>query len=476
MDKQDQVRVEYMPLGKIVRAARNPKDHDLGTLHDSFVRFGFTQPLLINETTGRLVAGEGRTNTLQSLKAAGERPPGRIVERDGEWYVPVLRGIAFENEDEAQAYLMADNQLTILGGWNEQEEAEVLADLAAKGEEMLRGIGFDMDDVDELLRRLTEEKPAKTGEETEEEEVTEDQADALQEKWQVQPHDLWQIGPHAVFCGDSTENKSWQALLDFADLRTLDGGIFTSPPYAMQRADSRAGNYTSISPDAYVDWWKEGVARQAEFFINPDACFFVNIKNNVESGERLLYTYDLVTDMVRECGWHLIDEFCWERNTVPGHWPNRFKNGFEPVYQFALTTAITFRPQNVAEDRPGYNGHSRNQATGDYYNSTDFSWDTTLPSNRIPSFGSSSGVAHPAAFPIGLPEFFMRAFSFPNSTWLDPFSGSGTLAVAAHRNHRRALMIELEPKFVAVTLERLAHETGETPTKRSTAWQDKLEQ
>jgi DNA modification methylase len=75
------------------------------------------------------------------------------------------------------------------------------------------------------------------------------------------------------------------------------------------------------------------------------------------------------------------------------------------------------------------------------------------------------GFGHPAAFPVGLPEFFIKAFSDSGSVWLDPFGGSGTVAVAALQNERRALLIELEPKYVAVSLERLMNLTGDAPTK-----------
>src|SRR5579875_1791713 len=109
------VRIEYMPLSAIRRADRNARQWDLGAIHQSVDRFGFVAPIAINETTGRLIFGHGRLTALEQKKSAGEKPPQRIVERDGEWFVPVLRGIAFATDQEAEAYLLADNRTTQLG-------------------------------------------------------------------------------------------------------------------------------------------------------------------------------------------------------------------------------------------------------------------------------------------------------------------------------------------------------------------------
>ena len=145
-------RIEYMPLSKLVRAPRNPKDHDLGAIHNSISRFNFVAPLIIDETSGKLVAGHGRLDALQAMKAQGQPVPERITVEDGEWLVPVVRGVAFADPQEAEAYLVADNRTTELGGWDESMLAEVLSDLAA--EDALDGTGFDGEDLDAILANL----------------------------------------------------------------------------------------------------------------------------------------------------------------------------------------------------------------------------------------------------------------------------------------------------------------------------------
>jgi len=145
-------RIEYMPLSKLVRAPRNPKSHDLGAIHGSVGRFGFVAPFILDDTTGKLVAGHGRLDALQQMKASGKPAPARVQVEGGEWLVPVVRGVSFEDEREAEAYLVADNRTTILGGWDEETLAQVLGDLAA--ESVLEGTGYDGDDLDGLLAAM----------------------------------------------------------------------------------------------------------------------------------------------------------------------------------------------------------------------------------------------------------------------------------------------------------------------------------
>src|ERR1700730_13334803 len=150
---REAIRIEYMALSQIALAPRNPKDHDVDAVGQSIRRFGFVAPIVLDENTGRLVGGHGRLGTLQRAKAAGEEPPDRIVEKDGEWLAPVVRGVSFADEQEAEAYLVADNRLVELGGWTERELAEILQDHASS-ERGLTAMGYDQDDLDEILKRI----------------------------------------------------------------------------------------------------------------------------------------------------------------------------------------------------------------------------------------------------------------------------------------------------------------------------------
>jgi hypothetical protein len=150
------LRIEYVALADLKRHPRNPKDHDIGAISRSVNRFGFTAPVIIDERTGYLAAGHGRIDTLAQLKAQGKEPPANVQTQDfdGDWMVPVVRGVAFNSDAEIEAYLVADNRLTILGGWNEPELASLLQDLAAQDTALLEATGYDADDLQALLDEL----------------------------------------------------------------------------------------------------------------------------------------------------------------------------------------------------------------------------------------------------------------------------------------------------------------------------------
>lgn len=147
-----EMRIVYEALAELVRWPRNPKEHDFDYLEASFERFGFAAPPTVDETSGCLVAGHGRIELLAALKAAGKPAPARIKVRDsdGEWLVPVLRGIAFRDAIEAEAWLVSDNEGAALGGWKERELLEMLE--SHRGN--LSGTGFDEERVDDLAEKL----------------------------------------------------------------------------------------------------------------------------------------------------------------------------------------------------------------------------------------------------------------------------------------------------------------------------------
>ena len=151
------INIEYQNLDDIIEADDNPKDHDLGVIYTSIKRFGFNNPIMMNESTGKLLAGHGRLQTLKMMRDNGEKAPDRIqVEKDtGDetieyWFVPVITGISIENVGEAQAYLLADNRITELGGWKPMDLMESLTDII-ESTGTLDGTGYDLDDVETIL-------------------------------------------------------------------------------------------------------------------------------------------------------------------------------------------------------------------------------------------------------------------------------------------------------------------------------------
>jgi hypothetical protein len=152
MTDQHTRRVEYLPLDQVVPATRNPKRHDLDGIRRSIDRFGFTEPALLDERTGQLVAGHGRHEALSAIREAGQHPPtGVQVDDTGAWLVPVVRGWSSRSDAEAEGYLVASNRWSELGGWDDAALAALLADVAAADEDLLAATGYDHGDLERLI-------------------------------------------------------------------------------------------------------------------------------------------------------------------------------------------------------------------------------------------------------------------------------------------------------------------------------------
>ena len=146
-------RIEYLLLDDLIPALDNPKDHDDPGIVRSIEKFGVVEPQVLDERTGRLVVGHGRWENLLALAAkGGSAPEGVVVDDDGRWRVPVVRGWASVDDAHAEAYLIASNHLTTRGGWIEDDLVAMLTRLDTAS--LLDVTGFGRDDFDDLVARL----------------------------------------------------------------------------------------------------------------------------------------------------------------------------------------------------------------------------------------------------------------------------------------------------------------------------------
>lgn len=150
--KQPARWVEALPLSEIQRASRNAKLHDQAGITASVERFGFAELPLLDERTGRLVAGHGRIEALTKLAKSGAPTPAGVERSpDGEWLVPVLRGWASGDDAEAEAYGVGSNQLAMNGGWDQTQLTRIINDLATADMALAQVTGLGAD-LDALLR------------------------------------------------------------------------------------------------------------------------------------------------------------------------------------------------------------------------------------------------------------------------------------------------------------------------------------
>lgn len=143
-----------LPVEDLVPAERNPKNHSPETLDASLDRFGFIDPIVRDDRTGRLVSGHGRTEGIIARMHRGDPPPEGVEVTGGRWLVPVVTGWASEDDDEAAAAVIALNRIGERGAWDEPALAALLSTLdQGPG---LAGLGYDLADLDDLFARLQE--------------------------------------------------------------------------------------------------------------------------------------------------------------------------------------------------------------------------------------------------------------------------------------------------------------------------------
>lgn len=240
--------------------------------------------------------------------------------------------------------------------------------------------------------------------------------------------------------------------------------IVTSPPYA----DARTNHYDSISPDAYAEFI---LTFHEQFWrvLADDGSFVLNVKDKVVNGVRNRFVWQTIEGLSKR-GWRCVDDYLWIKpNAMPGFWPNRLRDEWEYCFhmtkqkQFAMYQDAVRRPLGTwAEKRlsklEGKSSKRHNSENQSGFGRDLRNWlnkETVLPGNTVsvPLVGKNMG--HPAVFPIALPEFFIKLFTKPGDTILDPFAGSGSTGLAAERLDRNVVMIDTKAEYIETIKSRL---------------------
>ncbi len=165
--------------------------------------------------------------------------------------------------------------------------------------------------------------------------------------------------------------------------------------------------------------------------------------------------------VAKEC--RFVDEFIWHKtNPFPTGNKKRLKDGFERCLHFAKTADYQFFPNSVLEKSTskwvGNNERRKNMTNGSGMNmSRRITWkELVRPSNVITMPASSLNIQHPAVYPIGLPDFFIRLMTKEGDVVVDPFLGSGTTALAAVKLGRQFLGTERNEEYVRLAESRIS--------------------
>ena len=256
-----------------------------------------------------------------------------------------------------------------------------------------------------------------------------------------------------ILCGDCEE------VLQGVPDNSIDL-IFTSPPYA----DQRRQTYGGIHPDEYVNWF---MPKADQFFrvLKPTGTFILNIKERAVNGECHTYVIQLIFEM-RKRGWLWTEEFVWhKKNSYPGKWPNRFRDNWERLIQFNKQKKFQMYQEAVMVPVGEWANHrlanlsetdkARDESrVGSGFGKNVSNWvgrDMVYPNNVIHMPTESSNKNHSAVFPVGLPSWFIKLFTQPGDTVLDPFIGSGTTSVAALSLRRHYVGIDTNIEYVELS-------------------------
>lgn len=148
------LKLKYLPLSDLAAWPRNPKLHELPTILASIERFGFNDPVAVDDGFEKLLEGHGRVEALNLLHSKGAHPPKRVRVRkkDGEWLVPVITGVSFATEAEAEAYIVGHNRATESGGWLEDALAKMFTQFQDSDDDQLfDAMGYTRDDVEDII-------------------------------------------------------------------------------------------------------------------------------------------------------------------------------------------------------------------------------------------------------------------------------------------------------------------------------------
>jgi DNA modification methylase len=392
--------VELWPVTKLKpydKNARTHSDEQVAQIAASMVEFGFTSPVLVDGEQG-IIAGHGRLMAAKSL---------------GLEQVPV---IVLDHLTDAQrrAYIIADNKLALNAGWDLSLLSQEIAALDGEGFD-LELLGFTDEELEDLMPDVEEAEPGDA------DEVPEAVADP-----KVQRGEIYVMGSHRLMCGDSTA---------ITDIDRLVAGqkpdmIYTDPPYGMF-LDTDFSSMDGLKTDGTSFLGTKGgkVHRQVE-------------------GDHGDLTPDLINTIFAAFP-DVAEVFLWGADYYAELLPNK-NNGSWVVWDKRTNEGASEEQASSADKLFGSN--------------FELCWSKSkhkreLARIRNGIFGlkneaGNSKTVHPTQKPVQLAEWFFERWGNVGDTVVDLYGGSGSTLIACDRSGRSALLMELDPKYCQVILDR----------------------
>jgi DNA modification methylase len=386
--------IELWLIEKLIPYARNPRTHSdaqVAQIAASIAEFGFNNPILVDNEAG-IIAGHGRLLAARKL---------------GLTEVPV---IVLDHLSEAQkrAYIIADNQLALNAGWDDDILRSELAALQAENFNVDL-IGFD--DAD--LARLIEAQDAAEGL------TDEDAVPGLPEKPVSSRGDCWALGNHRLLVGDATDGADVDRLMvgDVADL------VFVDPPYNV--------DYEGYTEDHLRIQGDRMTGEQFKHFLEAS---FRSCRSATKPGASLYVCHSSswqreFQNALEAAGFEVRCQIIWAKNTFAWGF-GRYKFRHEPIFYCHV----------AGQKDPWYGDKSQSTL-----------WEENKP---------AANKLHPTMKPVELMERALLNSSKAGDLVVDLFGGSGSTLIACERRGRKARLMELDPRYADVIVKRWQEYTG----------------
>lgn len=319
--------------------------------------------------------------------------------------VPVIR-LDNLTDDQRKAYTLIHNQTTMNTGF----DLDILNEELQNIELDMSDFGFDEIELDDI---------------EEEKEIVEDEVPELPDEPKAKLGDIYQLGNHRLMCGDSTKEEDVAKLMNGvkADM------VFTDPPYNLETKGGCKGEIGKALR-------KQG--NDIEFISNFNPNEFLKVLPKVFENNKLnSYIFCNKELLPTYLNWAVENKYSY--NVLVWKKPNAIPIGdsHRPDIEYLLL----FRKNAI--------------------------WNNGLKDvnySRCLEFSRETGL-HPTMKPIKLITNEMEISSNENSNILDLFGGSGSTLIACEQLNRKCYMMELDPHYIDVIIQRWEDFTGKKAVK-----------
>ena len=378
---------DLLPADYNPRKDLKPGDPEYEKLKRSIEQFGYVEPVIWNEKTGRVVGGHQRLKVLTDM---GINEVDVVV-------------VDMDTEKE-KALNIALNKIS--GEWDTEKLALVIADLQGTDFDVSL-TGFDPEELEDLFR-----DDVKGG-------VKEDDFDVeaeLKKPTFSKAGDLWMLGEHRLFCGDSTKPETFDLLMNGKKANL----VVTDPPYNVDYKGSAGKIKNDSMAEDQFEQFLLAAYQQMEAAMADDASIYVFHSDSHGLAFRKAF---------EEAGFYLSGCCIWKKQSlVLGRSPYQWQH--EPVLF-------------------GWKKKGKHQ------------WYTGRKESTIWEFDKpKKNKDHPTMKPIALVSYPIMNSTMTGCLVLDPFGGSGSTLIACEQTGRVCYTVELDEKFCDVIVRRYIEQVG----------------